>query len=310
MNISIIIPVKNGEKYLRDCLDSVFSQSFKGDYEVILGIDPSTDKTYEIAKEYQKEHPNLIVEEREGRGVQYNRMESLKRAAGKYICFLDADDYYHKDYLKIMYEEIEKGYDVVNCSFFVAKNSRISKNMFTKTSDFDSAQGCKAILKDSYMRGFLWTKIYRRELFNQKLPVLKAKRALFEDTLLTYYVFMSAKKIRSIKTPLYYYRFVETSATKEASSDRFFYHLFAFAFIRHLCDINANPEYLKGFLSTMFRSKLSLTYDKSVSKKVLGEEGKQRIKYFKPLLKDLSKKEKLDIAKYPELEKYITETLN
>ena len=235
MDISVIIPVKNGDKYLRECLDSVFAQSFKGDYEVILGIDPSTDKTLEIAKEYQKEHPNLIVEEREGKGVQLNRMASLKKAKGKYICFLDADDYYHKDYLKIMFDEIEKGYDVVNCSFFNQKNSKISKNSFVKEADFDSPQGCKAILKDSYMRGYLWTKIYRRKLFDLKLPVLKVKRALFEDTLITYFMFMNAKKIRSIKTPLYYYRYVETSATKEASSDRYFYHLFVIFFSFFWC---------------------------------------------------------------------------
>lgn len=305
MDISVIIPVKNGEAYLRKCLESVFSQTFKGEYEVILGIDPSEDKTAQIAEEFAKAHSNLIVGMRENKGTQINRMASIKQAKGKYLVFLDADDYYHKDYLKIMFEEIEKGYDIVNCSFYIDKNGKISKNAFTKNAEFDSVSGCHALLKDSFMRGFFWTKIYKKEIFDLNVPILKGKKILFEDTIINYFIFMNAKKIKTISTPLYYYRNNPVSITKVGFIDRYISHLFAFSYIRYLCDKAEDKGYLKGFLNTLGRSKLSLSYDKFSTRKILDEAHKKQIKDHKALLKDLSKKEKLDIAKYPDLNEYL-----
>ena len=305
MDISVIIPVKNGEAYLEKCLDSVFSQSFKGEYEVILGIDPSEDKTEEIANRFKEKHPNLIVGLRENKGVQANRMKSISLAKGKYLCFLDADDYYHKDYLKIMYEEIEKGYDIVNCSFITDKNGKLSKNLFSKEIELNSVDGCHALLKDSYMRGFFWTKIYKRELWEMKLPILTGKKVLFEDTIINYFIFMNAKKVKSIKDPLYFYRNNPVSITKGGFKDRYLTHLFAFSYIRYLCDNDKNSGYLQGFFKTLGRSKLSLRYDKFATRKVLTKEDKINIKKHKPLLKDLAKKEKLDPNKYPAFKSYL-----
>lgn len=310
MDISVIIPVKNGEKYIRQCLDSVFNQSFKGSYEVILGVDPSTDNTLEIAKEYQKDHPNLIVESRQGKGVQFNRVDSIKKAKGKYLCFLDGDDYYSKDYLKIMFEEIEKGFDVVNCSFKVDKNGRLTKNIFTKNVELDSVGACKALLKDSYMRSFLWSKIFKRELFDNKFPIFDVKDALFEDTMLVYYLFMRAKKIKCIKAPLYVYRNNSSSVTKSPQKNRFKYHLYAFSYIRYLCDLAENDGYLQGYLKTFKRSKLSLWFDGHVSKKVLGNGGLKELRKHKIIFKDLKRKEKLDFAKYPDIEQFINDLIN
>ena len=309
MDISVIIPVKNGEAYLRQCLESVFNQSFKGEYEVILGIDPSEDKTTQIAEEFAKAHSNLIVGIRENKGTQVNRMTSIKQAKGKYLVFLDADDYYHKDYLRIMFEEIEKGYDIVNCSFYIDKNGKISKNAFTKNAEFDSVSGCHALLKDSFMRGFFWTKIYKKELFDLNVPILKGKKILFEDTIINYFIYMNAKKIKSISIPLYYYRNNPVSVTKGGFSGRYISHLFAFSYIRYLCDQNENKGYFHGFLKTLSRSKLSLSYDKFSTRKILDDAHKKQIKVHKPLLKDLARKEKLDINKYPELVSYLDSIL-
>ena len=310
MDISVIIPVKNGEKYLKRCLNSVFLQSFKGEYEVIVGVDPSIDRSLEIAKEYQIAHPNLIVEEREGKGVQYNRMASIKRAKGKYLCFLDADDYYTKDYLKVMFEEIEKGYDVVNCSFKVDTDGKLRKNWFTKNAEFDTYGACKALLRDTYMRSFLWSKIFRRDLFTDDLPVFKAVDAMFEDTMLVYAIFMKINKVKSIRKPLYVYRNNMASVTKNEKKERFAYHLLVFAFVRYLCDLSEDKRYLKGYRKTFNRTRLSLWFDGHVSRHILGNGGRKELKKHKRILKDLKRKEKLDIHKYPVIEKFINESLN
>jgi len=310
MDISVIIPVKNGEKYLKECLDSVFSQTFKGSYEVIVGVDPSLDKTLEIAKSYQKDHPNLLVEEREGKGVQLNRMASIKKAKGKYICFLDGDDYYSPTFLEEMYEEISRGYDVINCSFKVDTNSKLKKNMFTKEIELDSLGACSALLKDTYMRSFLWSKIFKRELFDLHLPSFKASDAMFEDTMLVYYLYMNAKKVKSIKKPLYIYRNNSSSVTKGEKKERFTYHLYVFSFIRYLCDLNENKGYLRGFLKNFKRSKLSLWFDAHVSKHALGNGGIKELKKHKLILKDLHKKEKMDMSRYPDIDAFIKESLS
>ena len=308
MDISVIIPVKNGAKYLKRCLNSVFLQTFKGSYEVIVGVDPSIDRSLEIAREYQLSHPNLIVEERQGKGVQYNRMDSIKRAQGKYLCFLDVDDYYSKEYLEVMYNEIEKGYDVVNCSFKVDTNGKLSKNLFTKKKDFDTYGACKALLRDTYMRSFLWSKIFKRELFDNKLPIFKASDAMFEDTMTVFAIFMKINKVRSIRKPLYIYHNNMQSVTKNEKKERFSYHLLVFAYVRYLCDITEDKRYLKGFLRNFSRTRLSLWFDGHVSRHILGNGGRKELKKHKRILKDLKRKEKLDIEKYPIIKHFVEES--
>ena len=308
MDISIIIPARNGEKYLKECLDSVFNQSFKGEYEIFLEIDPSTDRTVQIANEYKEKHSNLIVDLHNGLGIQGSRNYAVKKSKAKYICFLDVDDCYEKDYLKVMFEEIEKGYDVVNCSFKTEKNGKKHKNLFVKNKSFDSVGACKALLKDTYMRSFLWSKIFKRELL-LGAPIIDTTNAIFEDTVAIYSIYMNAEKVKTIKNPLYIYRIHSASSTQTEKKERFDYHLWAFSYIRYLCDKSENPGYLQGFFRTYQRSKLSLFYDAHVSRHVLGHGANKHLKLHKNILKDLKKKEKLDITKYPEIQKFILETV-
>ncbi len=93
MEISIIIPVYNAEKYLNECLDSVILQTVK-EKEIICIDDGSTDKSLQILEWYSKEEPNFIVLRQENKGPGEARNAGLKIATGKYVSFLDADDFY------------------------------------------------------------------------------------------------------------------------------------------------------------------------------------------------------------------------
>ena len=305
MDISVIIPVKNGEKYLRECLDSVFNQSFKGDYEVIININPSADKTLEIAKEYAKNYPLVVLENKESKTVQQTRMIAVNKAKGKYLCFLDSDDYVDKDFLKIMFEEAEKGFDIVNCSFKTDKEGKISKNAFTKNKEMESSTACKALLKDTYIRSFQCTKIIKRDLYDEHIPVVKKQDVLFEDALAVYYAFMKAKKVKSVSKALYVYRSHSSSQTKRVNPNRFINHLQAFCYIRYLIDNQEDNRYLQGFLKNIFRMKLSLWYDGHISRKVLGYGGFKALKMHKKILKELKTKGKFDYTKFPEINDYI-----
>lgn len=96
IKISVIIPVYNREKYIEECLNSVLSQSLK-EIEVICIDDGSTDCSYKILLDYSKKYRNVIVIHQENQGVSVSRNRGLEYARGKYVCFMDSDDYYAQD---------------------------------------------------------------------------------------------------------------------------------------------------------------------------------------------------------------------
>lgn len=99
--VSFIVPVYNVEKYLRRCLDSLLDQTIN-DYEIICVNDCSSDQSALILKEYQTKHPEKIrvINNSENMGQGRSRTRALNEALGKYVCFVDSDDYVKKDYLE------------------------------------------------------------------------------------------------------------------------------------------------------------------------------------------------------------------
>ena len=103
--ISIVIPVYNVEKYLRECLDSVINQTLH-DIEIICINDGSTDSSLEILKEYSQKDSRFILIDRGNRGVAKSRNEGIEKAQGEFVCFMDPDDIYpHTDILETLYKK-------------------------------------------------------------------------------------------------------------------------------------------------------------------------------------------------------------
>lgn len=110
---SIIIPVYNAENYLKQCLDSVKNQTFS-DYEVILIDDGSTDRSGLICDQYATEDPRFRVWHQHNGGVSIARKRGLEKACGRYIFWVDADDWCETDLLEIVIKKFQKGHhDVV-----------------------------------------------------------------------------------------------------------------------------------------------------------------------------------------------------
>lgn len=271
MEISVIIPISNSELYLKQCLSSVINQNFDKDYEIICALNNSQDSSIDIIKEYQTLSNKIKLIELPPIGVCLARIEAIKIAKGNYIAFLDSDDYYHESYLKTMYETACKGnYDIVNCSFFVNKENHISKNHFVSNKEYDSISATKALLLDKEMRSFLWTKLIKKELLNiDNLYYPKNAHPIFEDLLMLYGVFMNAHKVKSIDVPLYYYRSNPKSITKKENKDRFNFHLYTYAFIRHISDISNNNLYVKNVKKAYLRILTNLWFDAFISRHAL-----------------------------------------
>jgi len=96
IKVSFIIPAYNVEAYIRDCLDSVLAQ--KIEKEIIVINDGSTDRTGEIIQEYAKSYPCIKIINKKNQGLSSARNDGVAVARGEYLCFIDGDDYYLKDF--------------------------------------------------------------------------------------------------------------------------------------------------------------------------------------------------------------------
>lgn len=116
VKISIIMPVYNIEKYLKECLDSILNQTFR-DYEIICVDDGSKDNSLNILNEYAKKDSRFKIISQENAGAGAARNNGLKLAQGEYVQFLDADDYFEPTMLEEMYNKAQEfGADLVVCS--------------------------------------------------------------------------------------------------------------------------------------------------------------------------------------------------
>lgn len=148
--ITVIVPIYNAEKYINKCVDSLLEQTYKN-LEIILINDGSSDNSLEIIKKYEQENPkNIKVFSHKNHGLSYTRNVGLKNATGDYITFLDSDDWFDRDYVEILLNNI-KDNDIVisgfkrfnyeykfqyekkpkNCSFSKYKFCSIAGKMFS-----------------------------------------------------------------------------------------------------------------------------------------------------------------------------------
>lgn len=123
--ISIIVPVYNVEKYLKECIDSVISQTYKN-LEIILVDDGSTDKSGEICDEYSKKDSRIKVIHKENGGLSDARNVALDIAKGEYIGFVDSDDYVEKDMFETLYKLAEEhNTEISSISFYKTLENEI-----------------------------------------------------------------------------------------------------------------------------------------------------------------------------------------
>lgn len=126
--ISIIIPIYNTEKYLRQCLDSVVNQTYKN-LEIVLVNDGSTDSSLEICKEYKEKDDRIIIIDKKNSGVSNSRNVGIETSNGEYITFLDSDDWLELDAIEIMMNfVIKKDVDIVRSNFIANEEAGAISN--------------------------------------------------------------------------------------------------------------------------------------------------------------------------------------
>ena len=217
---SIIIPVYNTEKYLYKCLNSVLEQK---NCEVIVINDGSKDNSLNIIKEYSDKINNLIIIDRENKGVLYTRVEGVKKARGKYILFVDSDDYIPENLLEI-YDKVleEDDYDIIRGNYYADKNGQIDKiNNYTKQEIISSNDILDKlyynILNSNHFNS-VWGQAIKKEIIN--LDEINTSISMGDDIEFNQSCYKNIKKMKIITDYLYYYRRNDSSMTRDITVDR------------------------------------------------------------------------------------------
>lgn len=208
MKVSVIVPVYNVEKYLEKSLESLANQTLK-DIEIIVVNDGSPDNSQEIIDKYVQKYPTIKSFIKENGGVSDARNFGIKQAKGKYIAFIDGDDYVSPDMYEKMYQKAESGnFDIVVCDLnYVYDDERIIR--VSSKIEHDTTD-----IKKTYINMYpcVWNKIYKKNLFKNNIEFKKG--VWFEDVDFLYKIFPYVKTIGVVKEPLNQYVQREGSITK------------------------------------------------------------------------------------------------
>ena len=208
--ISIVIPVYNVEKYLEKCLKSVLSQNFT-DYEIILVNDGSTDTSLEICKSFANSDNRIILIDKENGGLSDARNQGIIESKGKYIMFLDSDDYWNEfDALDNLVIEMESNSDVVLYKyqeyFFeykkLVKKKTLDYNI--KALNQDKNIIIDKIFRDGNFPGSAWRVAIKRSfVLENKLFFTKGIKSEDIDWIIN--VFIHLKSISAVDDDFYIY---------------------------------------------------------------------------------------------------------
>lgn len=208
--ISVIIPVYNSAKYLAECLNSIINQTFKN-IEIICIDDGSTDNSLAILKEYQNLDSRIQILTQTNLYAGVARNQGLAVAKGKYLSFLDSDDFFELNMFEEMHKKaLEDDSDIVVCGWNnynnlsgeITRKFEIPENIIN-LSPFQP-DTVKAILF-KFSKPNAWTKLYKRELFiNNNLQFEACK--CYNDMTCVYLSYVLAKKISVMKECFVYYR--------------------------------------------------------------------------------------------------------
>lgn len=213
--VSVIMPVYNAERYLREAIESVLKQTYT-DFELLLINDRSTDNSMEICREYSKKDHRIVLLENnsEDHGPGSTRNIGLDHATGEYIYFMDADDWIDKSLLQCAVNRMqETNADMVQFGAIYERNNGSSSEQYLW-------KGKNLLTKDEIKNDFhyywkenrnsLWMHLFRREI----VKTIRFENIINgEDIIFVMDALCKVEKIAYIQKSLYHYRYVENSTS-------------------------------------------------------------------------------------------------
>ena len=237
--VSVILPVYNVGKYLRQSLDSLINQTLK-DIEIICVNDGSTDDSYEILEEYKAKDARIKVIHKENKGTGAARNDGLRIAQGECIGFVDPDDWVKPNMFECLYGLIkEKNLDIAMCmpDGYDEKNAINAPFPYFVDANFeniidDRTFNWRDLSPFSYPM-CVWNKLYTKELFD-KNNIDFAEGLDFEDHKVIFGTLLTAEKIFFIREKLYVYRFNREGSVLTDNNRRLIDHIKIFDIVENL----------------------------------------------------------------------------
>ncbi len=225
MKISVVVPVYNTGKYLRECIDSLTTQTVFGDMELIFVDDGSSDGSPAICDEYAERYGNIKVIHKQNGGVSSARNAGLDAARGDYVGFADSDDIVYKDMYRLLFEAAEKtGADMTFCGI---EHPYPDKDVIIEyTFEYGVPLGREYIkrtvapfmIADSSFNS-LCNKLFRRRVIEENGLRLTVGKNQGEDREFVLRFLISCGTVCSVPYTGYYYRYVQTSAVQKPRYD-------------------------------------------------------------------------------------------
>lgn len=202
--ISVVVPVYKVEKFLDKCVQSILHQTYTN-LEIFLVDDGSPDNCGKLCDEIAKKDSRIRVIHKMNGGLSDARNVAIPQCTGKYITFVDSDDYVEKDYILDLYNAIKK-YDAdISIASFCQYYLNTNRHVYVggkKEKIYDSKNAIASMLLDKDFYTCAWGKLYKTILFD---GIRYPKGKLYEDLATTYLLLMKADKIVYIPKHLYWY---------------------------------------------------------------------------------------------------------
>ena len=199
--VSIIIPVYNTGDILNRCIESLLSQSF-GDWEAVLVDDGSDVHTSQVCDNCSSKDSRIRVFHKKNGGVSSARNRGIKEAKGKWVSFIDADDYVEKDFLEKLVEKLDA--DFIICGFVSSHHLEIIPNVhYWKEGEMRECVDC--LITDKYVLYTPWCKLFKKSILEKNSLLFDTSLRLSEDTVFCYQYLCHVQSVRVVSSSGYYY---------------------------------------------------------------------------------------------------------
>lgn len=215
--ISVIIPVYNAEKYLKHCVDSVLQQSYRN-FELILVNDGSVDNSLELCKKLALNDERIVVVDQENGGAGAARNTGLDTMQGRYVVFIDSDDYVNENYLLNLYLAAKFGaFDIAQCDLRETFDRDVSTAPVSYCIEDVEQITKKRALNDRLYKVSIWGKIYSSRIFEG----FRFQEGIIYEDDASYYIFVDkAERIAILHETLYYYFQSKNSVMRNDKKDK------------------------------------------------------------------------------------------
>ncbi len=208
--ISIIVPIFNVETYISECIESIQNQTYQN-LQIILVDDGSVDQSGIICDKYALKDLRIEVIHQHNQGVVAARKHGLDRAKGKYIGFVDGDDYIEPDMYQMLIQEMERSKaDFVHSGFWESNKKIEFSNERIKVSEV-RYKLLKDVILESYITPSNWSKLFKAHLIKRAYDQLDNDCSLGEDLLVLCVCILECNIISIVKDSYYHYRVREGS---------------------------------------------------------------------------------------------------